>query len=303
MNKKQPTQPYRTYNPDQQRKASDLLTRGDSGKTVAVLVRLAMAKNAREGGNLRRSTPFTSSTSPRLKENPVAFAPQTYSLGPMKGDTSETVDPTGRPHSKFKVPSQQPALSPVVSAAIENSGSSVIAVKRQQVACIKSSSESIKELAAPESARANKEPSGASAASTNPLKMDAAPSAAALPPGNPRGSDGPLRDSRGSGSTTRDLWTASALSEVLGTSGTPTSEGNRCGSDSSRLLRTPNVLREALGRSSTPTSEENPKRSSIEGGNFPQRVCFGDHVFPAVCRSLGAGSGCSSQLFVEYAEE
>ena len=42
----------------------------------------------------------------------------------MKGDTS--VDPTERPNSKFTVPSQQPALTQVASAAAEDSRSQLI---------------------------------------------------------------------------------------------------------------------------------------------------------------------------------
>ena len=77
-----------------------------------------MVKVTREAKPLRRSPRLTSSASPRLKEEEqVIFVSQTCSPGPMKGETSETVDPTGRPNSKFVVPSQQPALNLVASAA------------------------------------------------------------------------------------------------------------------------------------------------------------------------------------------
>ena len=124
------------------------------------------------------------------------------------------------------------------------------------------------------------------AASTNPLKIDAALSAAAGPPGNPRGSDGPTRNARDSESGTRGLrtaslhgvtlggTTASMLGEILA-QGTSRSEENLWGRDCSGLLGTANALGEALGRgtsasvlgetlgSDTPSSEGNPRR--IEG--------------------------------------
>ena len=83
-----------------------------------------MVKTTREGENLRRSPRFSSSTSPRLREEEqVVFAPQTCSPGPMEGDTS--VDPTERPKSKFMVPSKQTALTLVASAVTEDPGRQV----------------------------------------------------------------------------------------------------------------------------------------------------------------------------------
>ena len=123
-------------------------------------------------------------------------------------------------------------------------------------------------------------------ATTNPLKMEAAPSAAADPPRNPRGSDGPTGNARGSKSGTRSLRTANVLGETLGSStstavvldetpgrGTPKSEGNLRGCDRSRLLGTANAFGEALGGISSasvlgetlgggaPTSEGNSRGS------------------------------------------
>ena len=288
------------------------LTLGDFDRTsVAAFVCLGMVKTTRkEGENLGRSPRLTSSASPRLREEEqVASASQTCSSGPRKGDTPETVDLTGRPKSKLMVPSQQSALSLVASAGTKDSGrqlpSAAIAVN-QQIACMKSTYVNksivslsgtafkyIKHFSAPAQepvphARATEEPSTLSVARTNPLKMEAAPSAAAGSPGNPRGSDGPSRNSRGSGSKTNDLRTVSALGEAIGTRGTSASEGNLRGSDSSRLLGTTSALGEALGSctsaaralrealgsgtstasslgealgSGTLTSKENPRRS------------------------------------------
>ena len=110
-------------------------------------------------------------------------------------------------------------------------------------------------------ARATEEPSGPSVASTNPLKMDTALSAAAGPPRNPRGSYGPTGSTRGSGSKTRDLRAASALGEALGTRGTSTSERDLRRSDSTTLLGIASALGEELG-SGTSTSNGNPRVSN-----------------------------------------
>ena len=86
-----------------------------------MFVCLDIVKTAREGDNLRRSPSLASSASPRFREEElVVFASQTCLPGPMKGDTS--VDATERPNSKFMVPSQQPALTLVASAATEDPG-------------------------------------------------------------------------------------------------------------------------------------------------------------------------------------
>ena len=103
-----------------------------------------MVKTTREGENLRRSPRLTSVASSRLREEDQAIlSSQTCSLGPMKGDASETVDPMGQPNSKFMVPSQQPALTLVASTATEDPSrqlsSSAIDIENQ-VACMKSTS-------------------------------------------------------------------------------------------------------------------------------------------------------------------
>ena len=143
-------QPKRTCNPEQQRKAPDLLTLGDCGRTsVAVFVCLDTVKTTRESESLRRSPRLASSTSTRLKlEEQVSFASQTCSPGIKKGDTS--VDPTERLNSKFMVPSQQPALTLVASPAAEDPGSqlpSFAITSENQVARIKSTSSTDKSIA------------------------------------------------------------------------------------------------------------------------------------------------------------
>ena len=212
------------------------------------------------------------------------------------------------------VPSQQPALTLVASAATEDPGrqlpSSAIATENQ-VTCMKSTpidrsiasssgtvfkyiyphfsapaQESV-HPSQPTPARTTEELSSLPVASINPLKMDAAPSAAAGPPEDPHGSDGSTGSAPGSGSETRSLQTTDTLGEapgrgtstvsVLGeTLGrcTPKSEENLRGSDCSRLLGTASALGEAFGSgtltasvlgealgSGTPTSKRNPHGS------------------------------------------
>ena len=78
--------------------------------------------------------------------------------------------------------------------------------------------------------------------STNPQRTDAAPSAAASPPGNPRGSEGPTRDACESTSGTRGFRTASMYGATFDTHmlgeicGPRTSEEDLRGRDRSRLL-------------------------------------------------------------------
>ena len=192
------------------------------------------------------------------------------------------------------VPSQQPALSLVASAATEDPGrqltSSAIAVN-QQIACMKSTSikksiaslsgtafKYIKHVSAPAQepvphARASEEPSTPSVARTNPLKVEAAPSSSAGPPGNPRGSDGPSRNVHGSGSKTNDLRTVSVLGEAPSTRGTSASKGDLCGSDSSRLLGTTSAPGEALGSC---TSAVSALREAL-GRVLKQPVCLERH--------------------------
>ena len=216
-------------------------------------------KTTREGENHRRSPRLASSTSPRLREKEQAdFASQTCSPGLMEGDTS--VDPTERPNSKIMVPSQQPALTLVASSATEDPGSqlpSSTIAPEDQITCTKSTSTSIDKSIASSSSTAFKyvyshfsapargsvhssdEPALARTtgelcpppvASINPAKMEAAPSATAGPPGNPRGSDGSTGNGCRSGSETRSLRTTIAKMDdaLSATTGPP---GNPHGSD------------------------------------------------------------------------
>ena len=119
----------------------------------------------------------------------------------------------------------------------------------------------------PAPARTTEELSSLPVASTNPLKLDAAASAATGPLGNPRRSDGPTGNARGSGGGTRSLRTASALEETLSSITstasmfgetldicTPKSEENLRGYDRSRLLGIASALGKVLGRGVTSTS-------------------------------------------------
>ena len=84
-----------------------------------------MVKSTREGERLKQEGPQANPTGTRLrKEKKTESVPPTCSREPMKGDTS--MDPTERPNSKFMVPSQQPALTLVASAAAEDSRSQLI---------------------------------------------------------------------------------------------------------------------------------------------------------------------------------
>ena len=197
----------------------------------------------------------------------------------MKGDTS--VDPTERPNSKFMVPSQQPALILVASVAAKDSGSqlitSAIAPDDQVVRMksttyfdqrITSSPRTIFEYTClrfaparrsvyfsdgpastlgalcPFLARTTDELCSSPAASSNPLKTDAASPTAAVPPGK-------LRGSECSGST----GTACASGGVLGCSTFPATlreipgprpEALR-GRHRSRLFEATSTLGEVLG--------------------------------------------------------
>ena len=101
-------------------------------------------------------------------------------------------------------------------------------------------------------------------ASTDPQKTGAAPSAAASPPGNPRGSDGPTENACNSASGTRCYLTTSGYKVTLGTTTAPTSmlveilgprtsrtEEDLRGRDRSRLLETTSALDEVLGDGTT----------------------------------------------------
>ena len=123
-------------------------------------------------------------------------------------------------------------------------------------------------------------------ASTDPQKMDAAPSAAASSPGNPRGNDGPTGNARESASGTRGFRTASVYEVTLGTTTAPARmlmeilgprtsrpEQDLRGRHRSRLIETTSTLGDALGDSTsasapgralgccTSTLERNPRGS------------------------------------------
>ena len=240
-----------------------------------MFVCLGTVKTTRDGENLRESPRLASSNSPRLREEEqqVVFASQTCSSGALKGDA--LIDPTEQLNPNFMVPSEQPALTLVASAATVDPGrqlpSSAIATKNQ-VACteptciVRSFASSlgnafkyvyphssapargsINSSVEPALARTIEELRSPPVASTKPLKMGATPSAAADPPGNHRGSDGPTESACESGSETQSLWTASVHRVTHGSStstagmlgdihgrGTSRSKGNRRECDRSR---------------------------------------------------------------------
>ena len=196
-----------------------------------------MVKTTREGENLRRSSRFASFAGTWSKEE-EQIAPQIFPPGSMKGDTS--VDPTERPDSEFMIPSKQAALTLVALAAAEDPGrqlpDSAIIASENHVACMKptstdgiaSSSSVTSAYIAParvlplfsnEPALPQVTGEGFSppVGSTDPQNTDAAPSAAASPPGNPRGSDSPTGDACESTSGTRGFRTASMYEATLGT--------------------------------------------------------------------------------------
>ena len=102
-----------------------------------------MVKSTREGERLKEG-PRARPTGTRLREEKQADSvPLACSREPMKGDTS--VDHTERPNSKLMVPSQQPALTLVASAAAEDSRSQLTCITSaiasdDQVVCMKSTS-------------------------------------------------------------------------------------------------------------------------------------------------------------------
>ena len=135
--------------------------------------------------------------------------------------------------------------------------------------------------------------------------MDATPSAAAGPPGNPRGSDGSTGNAREGGSGTRSLQTASVHRVILGSStiasmlggilgrGTSKSEGNLWGCDRSRLLGTASALGEALGGD---TSASAPGGSLGSGTSTSQGNPGGSHG-PSRKGALARGSATEEPRF------
>ena len=206
-----------------------------------------MVKTTCEGEN-RRSPRTASSAGTRLKEEQTA--PQIRSPESMKGDTP--VDPTEPPDSKFMTASKQPALTLVALAAAEdhsrqlpdssfasenqaacmNPTSAYIAPARDSPlfpnepaitpiatsACFAPAQDSLlfpNEPAPPQTTGDDLSPPPVG--STDPRKTDAAPPAAASPPGNLRGSDGPTGDACESTSGTRGFRTAIMYDATIGT--------------------------------------------------------------------------------------
>ena len=206
-----------------------------------------MVKTTREGEN-RRSPRIASSAGTRLKEEQTAS--QIRSPGSLKGDTP--VDPTEPPDSKFMTASEQPTLTLVALAAAKDHSRQLpdsAFASEYQAACmnltcaytapardsplfpnepaITHSATSACFAPARDSPLFSNEPALAPTTgedlspppvgSTNLQKTDAAPSAAASSPGNPRESDGPTGDACKSTSGTRGFWTATMYDATLGT--------------------------------------------------------------------------------------
>ena len=241
-----------------------------------------MVKSTRESEKLERD-PRASPTSTRLREVKQADSVSpTCSREPMKGDTS--VDPTEQPNSKFMVPSQQPVLILVASAAAEDTGGSQpitpAIAPEDQVACMERTASFVQSIASSPSTifeyiclhfaparrsvyfsdgpaqtlgalcpfltRTTDELCSSPGASSNPLKTNAASPTAAAPPGKLHGSDC-------SGST----GTACASGGAQGCSTSPAStlreipgprpEEDLRGRHRSRLFETTSTLGEMLG--------------------------------------------------------
>ena len=203
----------------------------------------------------------------------------------MKGDTS--VNPTERPKSKFMIPSQQPALTLVASAAAEDSRSQLITsaiAPDDQVVCMKSTSSFDQSITSSPStifeytclhfapalrylyfsdgpartrgalcsslARttvelcSSPEPYSPRAASSNPLKTDAASPTAAVPLGKLHGSE--CSGSTGTACTSSGALGCSAFPATPREIPGPRPEDLR-GRHRSRLFETTSTLGEMLG--------------------------------------------------------
>ena len=272
-----------------------------------------MAKTTREGEN-RRSPRIANFAGTRSKEE-EQIASQICSPEAMKGDAP--VDPTERPDFKFMIASKEPALTMVALAAAENHGRQLpdsAFASENQVACMNStsstdriafSSSATSACIAParDSSLFSNEPTlpqttGEDFApppvgSTDPQTTDATPSAAASPPGNSRGGDGPTGDACESTSETRGFRTASMYEATFNTnmlgeiSGPRTSEEDLRGRDGSRLLdgTTAGAPGGALGRVTeafgNPRGADGPsgrgalaKRSAFQEPGFPLTRSF-----------------------------
>ena len=263
-------------------------------------------KITREGEN-RRSPRIASSAGTRLKEEQTAS--QIRSPGSMKGDTP--VDPTEPPDSKFMTASKQPALTLVALAAAEDHGrqfpDSAFA-SENQAACmnptcaytapardsllfpnepaITYSATSACSAPARDSLLFPNEPallpttgedlSSPPVGSIDLQKTDAAPSAAASSPGNPRESDGPTGDACKSTSGTRGFWTAIMYDAALGTRtlgevrGPRTSEEDLRGRDGTTASAPGGALGRVTASFGNPWGTDGPSR----GGALAEESTF-----------------------------
>ena len=221
-----------------------------------------MVKTTREGEN--RRSPKTASFAGTRSNEEEQIASQICSPGSMKGDTP--VDPTERLDSKFMIASKQPRLTLVALVAAEFHGRQLpdsAFASENQVACMNPTSSTDRiafssratsacivrvrdsplfsnEPALPQTTGEDFAPPPVG--STDPQKTDAAPSAAASPPGNPRGSDGSTGNACESTSETRGSRTARTYGVTFDTHMLGeiccrrTSEEDLRGRDRSRLL-------------------------------------------------------------------
>ena len=267
-----------------------------------------MVKTTREGEN-RRSPRTASSAGIRLKEEQTAS--QIRSPGSMKGDTP--VDPTEPPDSKFVTASKQPALTLVALAAAEDHGRQLpdsAFASENQAACmnptcaytapardsplfpnepaITHSATSACFAPARDSPLFSNEPallpitgedlSPPPVGSTDLQKTDAAPSAAASSPGNPRESDGSTGDACKSISGTRGFRAAIMYDATLGTRtlgevrGSRTSEEDLWGRDGTTASAPGGALGRVTASLGNPRGTDGPSRGGAlaEGSTFEE---------------------------------
>ena len=267
-----------------------------------------MAKITREGEN-RRNPRIANFAGTRSKEEEL-IASQIFSPGAMKGDAP--VDPTERPDFKFMIASKEPALTMVALAAAEDHGRQLpdsAFASENQVACMNSTSSTDRialssratsaciapardsplfsyEPALPQTTEEDFAPPPVG--STDPQKTDATPSAAASPPGNSRGGDGPTGDACEGTSGTRGFRTASMYEATFDTNmlrelcGPRTSEEGLRGHDGSRLLNgtTAGAPGGALGRVTAPFGNPRGTDGPSGRGALAKGSAFQEPGFP-----------------------
>ena len=267
-----------------------------------------MVKTTREGEN-RRSPRIASSAGTMLKEEQTVS--QIRSPGSMKRDTP--VDLTEPPDSKFMTASKQPAPPLVALAAAEDHGRQLpdsAFASENQAACmnptfaytapardsplfpnepaITHSATSACFAPAQDSPLFSNEPalppttgedlSPPPVGSTDLQKTDAAPSAAASSPGNPRESDGPTGDACKSTSGTRGFRTAIMYDATLGTRtlgevrGPRTSEEDLRGRDGTTASAPGGALGRVTASFGNPRGTDGPSRGGAlaEGSTFEE---------------------------------